>query len=68
MIAVKPIEFETDWYIIPNELYDEFVELTNAWYDFQDSGFQNAIDEKLEKFEQYKTGGDLNLVQLYIEN
>lgn len=67
MKVIKAIEFETDWYLIPNELYEEFTKLTNAWYDFEGTDFQYEIEDKLEKFEEYKTGGDLNLIQLYIE-
>lgn len=69
MQAVKPIEFETDWYIIPNDKYQEFLQLISSWYDFQEGDIKYDIEEEIEnKFGQYKTGGDLNLVQLYIEN
>ena len=48
------------WYIIPNDLYDQFNEdLENE--EMCDSG------EFDEKYGEFMTGGDLNLVQLYIE-
>jgi hypothetical protein len=48
------------WYIIPNDLVDEFFE-DNENEDLIDSG------EFDRKWEQYMTGGDLNLVQLYAD-
>lgn len=73
MTAVKATEFEGDWYLIPNREYDKFVSLTNQWYDLEYdydslSCAKSNIDIELEKFEVYKTGGDLNLTQLYIKN
>jgi hypothetical protein len=48
------------WYIIPNELDSEFYkDLQNE--DMIDSG---DFDDK---YGQYRTGGDLNLIQLYIK-
>ncbi len=60
-IKVKAIQDDSNhWYIIPNELEDSFFEdLENA--DMRDSG------EFDEKYEEYMTGGDLNLIQLYVE-
>jgi hypothetical protein len=48
------------WYIIPNELYDEFC-LDEENEEMIDDG---EFDKKWGK---YRTGGDLNLVQLYAE-
>lgn len=48
------------WYIIPFELKDEF----NS--DLETLGDEN-IDEWEDKYGQYMTGGDLNLIQLYAE-
>lgn len=46
------------WYVIPNDLYDEFDE-DGQNEDFVDSGeFDN-------KYGNYRTGGDLNNIQLY---
>ena len=56
---VKAITDESgDWYVIPNELFESFLE-DGQNEDFVDSGeFDN-------KYGKYRTGGDLNLVQLY---
>ena len=48
------------WFILPNELKDAFYEDLNN-EDFVDSG---GFDDRYGK---YRTGGDLNLVQLYIK-
>lgn len=59
MKAVKAIDLDGDWFIIPNELYEEFNE--DSWNeDLVESGGFDA------KWWKYKTGGDLNLIQLYI--
>lgn len=48
------------WFVIPNELKDSFYkDLDNE--SFVDSGGFG------EKYGKYMTGGDLNLVQLYIK-
>lgn len=61
IVAVKEIEIDGDWFIIPNELYEEFNE--DSWNeDLVESG---GFDDKWWK---YKTGGDLNLIQLYIKD
>lgn len=54
-----------DWYIIPNELLDSF----NAYFINGDMENDYELqDEFEEKFGKYRTGGDLNLKQLYIKN
>lgn len=61
MKAVKATQDESGhWYVIPNELYDEFIQdeqnedmIDNGWFD--------------DKWGKYRTGGDLNLIQLYAE-
>lgn len=62
MIKVKAIQDDSgDWYVIPNELHEQF-RLDEQDEDFVDSGkFDN-------KYGQFRTGGDLNLKQLYIED
>jgi hypothetical protein len=51
-------DYSGHWYIIPNELYQNFLkDLDNE--DMVDSG------KFSEKYGKYMTGGDLNLVQLY---
>ena len=48
------------WYIIPNYLMEEFEsDLLNE--DLEESG------EFGEKYDQYRTHGDLNDIQLYVE-
>ncbi len=51
---------ESHWYIIPNCLMEEFEsDLLNE--DLQESG------EFGEKYDQYRTHGDLNNIQLFAE-
>jgi hypothetical protein len=45
------------WYVIPIELIDDFRILRD--------GGEKTEDEFIEKFSDYMTGGDLNLIQLY---
>lgn len=56
--AVK--DDDCHWYIIPAEMKDEF-----------HSDLEGLCDENIDgwedKYGQYMTGGDLNLVQLYAE-
>lgn len=61
MKKVKAIQDDScHWYIIPNELKDEFYkDLDNE--DMIDSGKFDT------KYGHYRTGGDLNLVQLYVD-
>lgn len=58
MKAVKAVELDGDWSIIPNELYEEFTEDSNNEELWESGGFD-------DKWYEYKTSGDLNLVQLY---
>ena len=51
---------DTNWYIIPNYIIEEFEsDLLNE--ELQESG------EFCEKYEQYRTHGDLNNIQLFAE-
>lgn len=60
---VVALECEGDWYVIPAEMQEKFNELSdeelNDNYDKQ--------DEFNTLFGKYRTGGDLNLIQLYAE-
>lgn len=65
MIKVRALQDEGgDWFIIPNNLENKFHKYMNDhsrtpsdWYKYE---------EKFEEiFSQYRTGGDLNNVQLY---
>jgi hypothetical protein len=54
---VKAVQDDSGhWYLIPNELVDTF---------YGDDVME--IDNFDDKYSRYKTGGDLNLVQLYIK-
>ena len=62
MKKVKAVKDDSShWFIIPNELYENFLkDLDNE--DMVDNGeFDN-------KYSKYRTGGDLNLIQLYVED
>ena len=59
MIKVKATQDEDGhWYVLPNEVVDDF-DKDGQNEDFVDSGdFDN-------KYNKYRTGGDLNNIQLY---
>lgn len=46
-------------YVIPYELKEDFEELKEKAYRDDD------FEEFIEKFGQYATGGDINLIELY---
>jgi hypothetical protein len=61
MEKVKAVQDDSShWYVLPINLVSEFYE------DLQDEDFVDGgkFDDKYGK---YKTGGDLNLIQLYAE-
>jgi hypothetical protein len=61
MVKVRAIKDESGhWYVIPNELYNEFIK-DEQNEDMIDSG------EFDDKYGKYRTFGDLNLIQLYAE-
>lgn len=61
MEKVKAVQDDScHWYVIPNSLADEF-DKDNQNEDMADSG------EFDSKYGKYRTGGDINLVQLYAE-
>lgn len=67
-MVLQKVKIVTDndghWYVLPNELITEFLEDLETM-----SGDEDYIDsgEFDNKYFQYRTGGDLNLVQLYIK-
>jgi hypothetical protein len=62
MKKVKAIQDDSGhWYLIPNELLQDFLK-DEQDEDFVDSG---GFDDKYSK---YRTNGDLNNIQLYIDN
>ena len=55
---VKAIKDESGhWYVIPNDMLDEFRK-DEEYLDHDRGEFDN-------KYGKYRTGGDLNLIQLY---
>lgn len=48
------------WYVIPNELAETF-------YTDLENGEADEWESFNAKYAEYRTGGDLNLVQLYAE-
>lgn len=48
------------WYVIPDNLESTFIEMESC-------GEADEWEAFNEMFSQYRTGGDLNLVQLYAE-
>ena len=68
MKAVKVVQDESShWYIIPNELAEEFHSLLDTIY--ADANDHAYLDEEIfeKKFSEYRTGGDINNIQLYID-
>ena len=66
-IPVKPVQDEDGhWYIIPNNEIEEFHEILEKLIN-TDYNDMDLLDEFDDKFDKYKTGGDLNLKQLYIK-
>ena len=67
-IPVKAVKDDDGhWYVIPVDESEDFFnimeKLINCDYDDME-----LLDEFESKFGNYKTGGDLNLKQLYIKN
>lgn len=61
MQKVKVTQDESGhWYILPNELYEEFGK-DGEDEDFVDGGLFD------DKYGKYRTGGGINLVQLYAD-
>ena len=69
MKKVKVIEYDGEWFVIPNELYSKYISMSEdiesaePWSD----EYYEFCDAFEAEFEQYKTGGDLNNTQLYIK-
>lgn len=53
------------WYVIPAELHDEWIRLNEEMDSDGQATFEAAEDRFNELFSQYRTGGDLNNIQLY---
>lgn len=68
MKAVKVVQDENShWYIIPNELTEEFHTLLAAIEENSNAHSYRDEDIFIKKFSQYMTGGDINNIQLYID-
>ena len=59
-IPCKAINVDGDWYVIPNELHEQFCEDAEDEELIESGEFSN-------KYSEYATGGDLNLIQLYVK-
>lgn len=59
-------DYDGHWYLIPNDLVEEFFKDLDK---FEGEDFEDYIDsgEFDNKYFHYRTGGDLNLVQLYAD-
>ena len=55
-----------NWYVIPNKMLHDFIILLDKVYE---SGFydDDAEAEFEEKFGKYRTGGNVNNIQLYAD-
>lgn len=61
MTKVKAVQDDSGhWYVLPNELLKDF------YKDEQDEDFVDSGDFD-NKYSKYRTGGDLNIIQLYAE-
>lgn len=59
MIKVKAVQDDNGhWFVIPNNKYEEFI---------QDLNNEDMVYKFEYKWGKWRTGGDLNLVQLYAE-
>lgn len=66
LIKVKALQDnDSHWYVVPNVAAEDFNELCERM-SVEDEFTSTAEEIFLERFSQYKTEGDLNLVQLYI--
>lgn len=66
VIPVKAMQDEScHWYVIPNEMSVKFSELTDKMIK-EDYESQETIDEFDNLFGAFRTGGDLNNIQLYM--
>ena len=73
---MTPVKIKQDddshWYIVPNELEEEFdTLLRNIYVAYEDEGHDSEMAWQLEaefidKFSKYMKGGNVNNYQLYI--
>ena len=68
MQAVRALQDDSGhWYLIPNEWENTFNSMLENCYDGDFDDYDDSFEEFDNLFGQYRTGGDLNLVQLYID-
>lgn len=70
MMAVKAVQDESShWYLIPNDELREFDNLSGYIFDLDEDSdeYYDKIEEFEKMFSKYRTGGDLNNIQLYID-
>lgn len=58
--VIATTDYDGHWYVLPKELDEQF----NKDLDDEELADSGEFDEK---YGQYRTGGDLNLTQLYAE-
>ena len=64
MIKVTAVQDESShWYLIPSEMKEEFYRLHNQATDDD----YEAQEKFMKNLDQYRTGGDVNGKQLYVE-
>jgi len=68
---LKPVYATKDdsghWYVIPFEMKDEFFKLLDLSMYESNENWEEHEAEFIGKFDQYRTGGDLNNKKLYAE-
>lgn len=62
--VVAKTDDASHWYLIPAEFEPLFDELMNKYLSDEDEGVAEQFENM---FGEYRTGGDLNLVKLYIK-
>ncbi len=69
MTAVKVLQDSSGhWYVVPNDEVIEFSRLSSLLENEDSEQFDVLCEEFDFKFAMYRTGGDLNLVQLFISD
>ena len=68
---LKPVYATRDddghWYVIPFEMKDEFQKLLDLSGYESNKNWEEHEAEFIDKFDKYRTGGDLNNKKLYAE-
>lgn len=65
--AVKAVkDYDGHWFVIPKDMADDFSAMLSKLIETEYSDY-DLLDLFEEKFNKYRTGGDLNLIQLYVE-